>query len=226
MISIAGASSASSIALSAYQIDHKLRIRGYPLERWEGTPTAIGPSKSASGARPSQFSHFRTVSAMLPMCGRYHEAVHCTYQRGDRVNLHRSGGVVRFRFLLSRCRLALASGRLHGANPGLTFYPAMLLASVFLGWREALLVLGLSVSVGAYLFLRPDMYLLPVGWTMVGEYEHRNYFCTDRHSRGACCRQRTPDNSISRSSAPCREYPARRRRDPRDRQETLSHRGR
>ncbi len=59
-------------------------------------------------------------------------------------------------------------GGLNGANPGLTFYPAMLLASVFLGWKEALLVLGLSVSVGAYLFLRPDMYLLPVGWTVVG----------------------------------------------------------
>lgn len=59
-------------------------------------------------------------------------------------------------------------GRLHGANPGLTFYPAVLLAAVFLGWKEALLVLCLSVSAGSYFFLPPEMYLLPVGWVIVG----------------------------------------------------------
>jgi two-component sensor histidine kinase len=92
--------------------------------------------------------------------------VHILAWRSRQPALIRWGGAISVFVIALLTRFSL--GPLHAANPGLTFYPAMLLASVFLGWREALLVLGLSVSVGAYLFLRPDMYLLPVGWTIVG----------------------------------------------------------
>jgi two-component sensor histidine kinase len=76
------------------------------------------------------------------------------------------GGAILVFVIAFFARLLL--GGLHGANPGLTFYPAVLLASVFLGWKEALLVLFLSVSAGVYVFLPPELYLLPVGWTIVG----------------------------------------------------------
>jgi two-component sensor histidine kinase len=59
-------------------------------------------------------------------------------------------------------------GTLHGANPFLAFYPAILLAVILLGWKQALAVLVLSVAAGAYLFLPPSLYLLPVAWTVVG----------------------------------------------------------
>jgi two-component sensor histidine kinase len=59
-------------------------------------------------------------------------------------------------------------GPLHGANPALVFYPEILVAAVVLGWREALFVLVLSVTVGALLFLQPGMYLLPVAWLLIG----------------------------------------------------------
>jgi two-component sensor histidine kinase len=59
-------------------------------------------------------------------------------------------------------------GILHGANPALTFYPAIIVAAVVLGWREAVLILALSVTVAAYFFLPPGMYLQPVGWLLVG----------------------------------------------------------
>jgi two-component sensor histidine kinase len=39
---------------------------------------------------------------------------------------------------------------------------------VFLGWKEALLVLVLSVTAGVFLFLPPGMHLLPVSWLLVG----------------------------------------------------------
>jgi two-component sensor histidine kinase len=59
-------------------------------------------------------------------------------------------------------------GVVHGANPALTFYPAIIVAAVLLGWTEALLILALSVTVGAYYFLPPRMYLQPVAWFLVG----------------------------------------------------------
>lgn len=37
-----------------------------------------------------------------------------------------------------------------------------------IGWKEALAVLSLSVTAGAYFFLPPGIYLLPVGWIFVG----------------------------------------------------------
>lgn len=59
-------------------------------------------------------------------------------------------------------------GAIHGANPALTFYPAIIVAAVLLGWKEALLILALSVTVGTYFFLPPGMYLQPVGWLLIG----------------------------------------------------------
>lgn len=86
--------------------------------------------------------------------------------RSRQLPLVRWGGVI-FLFLAAvSARLAL--GSLHGANPAVIFYPAILLASVLLGWKEALLLLGLVVGTGAYLFLPPGMYLLPIGWILVG----------------------------------------------------------
>jgi two-component sensor histidine kinase len=80
--------------------------------------------------------------------------------------LGRWGAAVFLSLLALLVRLGL--GGLHGANPALAFYPAILLAAVFLGWREATLVLGLSVAAGIYLFLSPGLYLLPIGWTAIG----------------------------------------------------------
>ena len=59
-------------------------------------------------------------------------------------------------------------GALHGANPALTFYPAIIVAAVLLGWKEAFVILALSVTAGAYLFLPSGMYLLPLAWLFVG----------------------------------------------------------
>jgi two-component sensor histidine kinase len=50
----------------------------------------------------------------------------------------------------------------------LTFYPAILVASVLLGWQEAVFVLVLSLAAGWYFFLPPGPSLLPLGWALVG----------------------------------------------------------
>jgi signal transduction histidine kinase len=59
-------------------------------------------------------------------------------------------------------------GPLHEAARFLIFYPAIIIAAVLLGWKEAIFVLVLSLSAGWYLFLPPGMGLLPVGWAVVG----------------------------------------------------------
>ena len=59
-------------------------------------------------------------------------------------------------------------GPLYGAIPFLSFYPAILVAAVLLGWKEAIFVLVLSLSAGWYFFLPPGMMLLPAGWAFVG----------------------------------------------------------
>ncbi len=69
-------------------------------------------------------------------------------------------------FVALTARLAL--GRLHGANPVLTFYPAILLAALMLGWKEAVLILAMSIGVGTYLFIPARMYLQPLAWLTVG----------------------------------------------------------
>ena len=50
----------------------------------------------------------------------------------------------------------------------LTFYPAILVAAMLLGWHEAVFVLVLSLGAGWYFFLPPGMSLLPAGWALVG----------------------------------------------------------
>lgn len=59
-------------------------------------------------------------------------------------------------------------GTLLGANPGVEFFPALLAATILLGWPEALFVLVLSVSVGWYWFVPPGMVLMPVVWLVAG----------------------------------------------------------
>ena len=61
-----------------------------------------------------------------------------------------------------------ALGLFYGAIPSLAFYPVLLIVAALIGWKEALAVLGLSVTVGVYFFLPPGMFLLPVGWIFVG----------------------------------------------------------
>jgi two-component sensor histidine kinase len=82
--------------------------------------------------------------------------------------------VVRWLVMFALYGFALAArlvlGGLHGGIPSLAFWPVLLVVSVLLGWKEALVILGLSVMTGLFLFLPPGMYLLPVGWVLVGGF--------------------------------------------------------
>jgi two-component sensor histidine kinase len=64
--------------------------------------------------------------------------------------------------------LRLLLGSAYGANPALTFYPAILLGAVLIGWKEATWILFLSVASGTYMFVSPEMYLRPLAWAVVG----------------------------------------------------------
>ena len=64
--------------------------------------------------------------------------------------------------------LRFTFGPLHEAARFLIFYPAIIIAAVLLGWKEAIFVLVLSLSAGWYFFLPPGMSLLIVGWALVG----------------------------------------------------------
>jgi two-component sensor histidine kinase len=55
-----------------------------------------------------------------------------------------------------------------GVKDGLSFYPAIILAALLLGWKEASFVLILSISAGWYFFLPANQSLLPLGWIFVG----------------------------------------------------------
>lgn len=59
-------------------------------------------------------------------------------------------------------------GPLHGGMPFLSFYPAILVSALLLGWKEAVFVLVLSLSAGWYFFLPSGVLLLPAGWAFVG----------------------------------------------------------
>jgi hypothetical protein len=52
--------------------------------------------------------------------------------------------------------------------PGLSFYPAILIAAVFLGWKEAIFIMAAGIVVAWLLFLPPDQMLLPIMWGIVG----------------------------------------------------------
>lgn len=64
--------------------------------------------------------------------------------------------------------IRFALGSFDGAARFLTFYPAILVAALLLGWKEAMCVLVPSLSAGWYFFLPPGTPLLPVGWAFVG----------------------------------------------------------
>ncbi len=64
--------------------------------------------------------------------------------------------------------IRLALGSFDEAARFLTFYPAILVAALMLGWKEAIFVLVLSLLAGWYFFLPPGMSLLLVGWGFVG----------------------------------------------------------
>src|SRR5271165_7010104 len=59
-------------------------------------------------------------------------------------------------------------GPLLGAVPFLSFYPAILLAALLLGWKEAIFVLVLSLSAGMYFFLPTGVFILPAAAGVVG----------------------------------------------------------
>jgi two-component sensor histidine kinase len=86
--------------------------------------------------------------------------------RSRQTPLVRWGGAIFLFFVALSARFA--HGPLHGGLPALIFYPTILLASVLLGWKEALLLLGLLVTAGECWFFPPSTYLLPVGWLFVG----------------------------------------------------------
>ena len=64
--------------------------------------------------------------------------------------------------------LRFTFGPLQEAARFLIFYPAIIIAAVLLGWKEAIFVLVLSLSAGWYFFLPPGIGLLLVGWAVVG----------------------------------------------------------
>jgi two-component sensor histidine kinase len=66
--------------------------------------------------------------------------------------------------------LRYALGWSAGAIPFLTFYPAILVAALLLGWQEAAFVLVLSMVAGLRFFLPPDMIFLPIGWAFAGTF--------------------------------------------------------
>ncbi len=59
-------------------------------------------------------------------------------------------------------------GSLLGNAPFLSFYPAILLAALLLGWKEAVFVLVLSIVAGLYIFLPAGAVIFPVGAAFVG----------------------------------------------------------
>jgi two-component sensor histidine kinase len=54
------------------------------------------------------------------------------------------------------------------AGPFLTFYPAIVIAALLLGWKEAGFILVLAMAAGLFIFLPPDMLFLPIGWAIFG----------------------------------------------------------
>jgi hypothetical protein len=59
-------------------------------------------------------------------------------------------------------------GPLLGTVPFLSFYPAILLAALLLGWKEAVFVLVLSLAAGLYFFLPTGTFIFPASAALVG----------------------------------------------------------
>jgi two-component sensor histidine kinase len=75
-----------------------------------------------------------------------------------------------FAFFAAAFALRYILGWSEGAIPFLTFYPAILITALLLGWPEAVFVLLLSMAAGLYFFLPADMMFLPVGWALAGTF--------------------------------------------------------
>lgn len=66
--------------------------------------------------------------------------------------------------------LRYALGWSGGAIPFLTFYPAILVAALLLGWQEAVFLMVLSIAAAWYVFLPPEMDFLPIGWALAATF--------------------------------------------------------
>jgi len=64
--------------------------------------------------------------------------------------------------------IRLLVGRFYGMMPALSFYPVILIAAIFLGWKEAIFILVTAIVVSWFLFVPPDQILLPLMWAVVG----------------------------------------------------------
>jgi two-component sensor histidine kinase len=64
--------------------------------------------------------------------------------------------------------IRFALGDVPGGGLFLTFYPALLIATIFLGWQEAAFILVLSLAAGWYFFLPRDMTVFIAGAGVVG----------------------------------------------------------
>lgn len=105
---------------------------------------------------------------------RYHLAMRRLSERMIKGLAWRSRQPVLLRWVVATGLIAAALflrnalGPLHGANPALVFYPVILLATTFLGWREAMFILLASAGAGSYFFLPASLYLQPFAWLAVG----------------------------------------------------------
>jgi two-component sensor histidine kinase len=75
-------------------------------------------------------------------------------------------------FALFAVALALRHtfGWSEGVIPFLTFYPAVLIAALLLGWQEATFIMLLSIAAALVFFLPPNMIFLPIGWAIAGTF--------------------------------------------------------
>jgi hypothetical protein len=64
--------------------------------------------------------------------------------------------------------IRLLAGRVYGVVPALSFYPAILIAAVFLGWKEATFILMAGIVVAWLFFVPQDQVLLPLMWSVGG----------------------------------------------------------
>ena len=48
-------------------------------------------------------------------------------------------------------------GRFYGGMPTLSFYPAVLIAAIFLGGREAIFILVMAIAVAWFLYASPEI---------------------------------------------------------------------
>jgi hypothetical protein len=108
--------------------------------------------------------------------------------RSRQTPLFRWSGAIFLSLVALSARSAL--GPFRGGNFTLTIYPTILLASVFLGWKEALLILGLLITAGEYWFLSFSTDLMPLSWLFCWRPEYCDCRSVKRTGGGTCgCQQ-------------------------------------